>query len=196
MYSRRQNAGGGVIVWGAISAIGKIELKIMNGRYNADRYIEMIDNACLLEEGNRLCPEKFIFQQDGATIHTAKRSMEYFEAMGIEILPWPTRSADLNPIENVWEWLSNEIYIEENQYNTVTDLKNGILRAWGKLNEDYLVDFQHEKSHFWSDKQKWRCYTLLKLLDLIFPVFFKVLNIFFMIYMPKCIVALKFWTCN
>ena len=61
MYSQRQNAGEGVIVWGAISAIGKIELKIMNARYDADRYIEMIDNACLLEEGNILCPEKFIF---------------------------------------------------------------------------------------------------------------------------------------
>ena len=65
MYSQRQNAGGGIMVWGAISAIRKMELQIMNGLYNADRYIEMFDNACLLEEGNRLCPEKFIFQQDG-----------------------------------------------------------------------------------------------------------------------------------
>ena len=33
MYSQRQNAGGGVMVWDAISAIGKMELQIMNGRY-------------------------------------------------------------------------------------------------------------------------------------------------------------------
>ena len=65
--------------------------------------------------------------------------MEYFEAMGIEILPWPARSPDLNPIENVWEWLSNEIYKEGNKYNTVNDLKNAILRAWGKTNEDCLA---------------------------------------------------------
>ena len=126
-------------MWGTISAIGKMKLQIINGQYNADRYIKMLDNDCLLEEGNRLYSEKFIFQQDGATNHTAKRSMEYLEAMGIEILPWPARNPDLNPIENVWGWLSNEIYKEGNQYNTVNDLKNAILGAWDKLNEDYLA---------------------------------------------------------
>ena len=81
--------------------------------------------------------------------------MEYFEAMGIEILPWQARSPDLNPIENIWEWLSNEIYIEENQYNTVTDLKNGILRAWGKLNEDYLAKLiSSMKNWIFEVKQK------------------------------------------
>ena len=97
MYSRRQNAGGSVMVWGAMSAMGTMDLQVMNGRYNANRYIEMLDNACLLEEGSRLCPEKFIFQQDGATIHTVKSSMEYFDAMGIEILPWPGRSPGSQP---------------------------------------------------------------------------------------------------
>lgn len=140
IYSRRQNAGGSVMVWGAISAKGTMDLQIMNGRYNANRYIEMLDNACLFEEGHRLCPEKFIFQQDGATIHTAKSSMEYFDAMGIEVLPWPARSPDLNPIENVWGKLSNEIYKEGRQYDTVNDLKNAIMSAWGNLNEDYLTE--------------------------------------------------------
>ena len=60
IYSRRQNAGGSVMVWSAISAKGTMDLQIMNGRYNANRYIEMLDNACLFEEGHWLCPEKFI----------------------------------------------------------------------------------------------------------------------------------------
>ena len=58
-------------------------LPVTDGRYNSNRYIEMFDNACLMKEGSRLCPEKFIFQEDGATIHTVKSSMEYFAAMGI-----------------------------------------------------------------------------------------------------------------
>ena len=65
--------------------------------------------------------------------------MEYFAAMGIEILPWPVRSPDLNPIESVGEWFSHEIYKERNQYNTVNDLKADILRAWKKLDDDYLT---------------------------------------------------------
>ena len=97
--------------------------EVLNGQFNANRFIEMLDNACLMEEENRLCPKKFIFQQDNATIHTAKSAMEYFEAMGIEILSWPARSPDLNPIENVWGWLSNEIYKEGNQFDTVIQLQ-------------------------------------------------------------------------
>ena len=64
----------------------------------------MLDNAYLIKEGNRLCPEKFIFQQYNATIHTAKSAIE------IDIFSWPVKSSDLNPVENVWGWLSNEIY--------------------------------------------------------------------------------------
>ena len=43
------------------------------------------------------------------------------------------------PIENIWRKLSSEIYKEGRQYDTVNDLKNAIMSAWGNLNEDYLT---------------------------------------------------------
>ena len=106
MYYQRQNAGRSVIVWGAILATGTMALQIMTRRCNEK--MECLTTLTFLKERNRLCSENFIFQQDGATIHTAKSSLKYFDAKGIEIIPWSVSSADLNSIENVCDWLSTK----------------------------------------------------------------------------------------
>lgn len=138
MYSKRQNSGGGVMVWGAIGADGKLPLVFLEGRINAAKYIQSLDDACLSEEGSNICGEEFIFQQDNAPVHTAKATMEYLEAMGINVLPWPARSPDLNPIENAWGWLTGAVYQDGKQYDTVTELKTAILKAWHELPVELL----------------------------------------------------------
>ena len=138
VFSKRQNSGGGIMVWGAISANGKLPLVIMNGKFNAAQYVQMVDEACLFEEGSRLCGQDFVFQQDNALIHTARATTEYFHAMGINVLPWPAQSPDVNPIENAWGWLTRQVYKDGKQYNTVADLKTAILKAWEEIPGEYL----------------------------------------------------------
>ena len=46
-------------------------------------------------------PVKFI--QDQSPIHKSRIVKQWFEEQpAIEVLPWPPKGADLNPIENVW----------------------------------------------------------------------------------------------
>ena len=54
-YSQRQNAGGSVTVWGAISAKETNGSSNHERRHNGNRYIEMCDNSCLFQERHRLC---------------------------------------------------------------------------------------------------------------------------------------------
>ena len=80
------------MVWGAFSASGKADLVVMKGKQNSARYISVV---------NRLDTNNAIFQQDNAAIHTFKITKDWFKAKNIEVLDWPTKYPDLNPIENL-----------------------------------------------------------------------------------------------
>ena len=56
-------------------------------------------------QGNR-----FIFQRDNATVHTAKVVKSYFAANNIPLLEWPARSPDMNIIENLWGDVARVVY--------------------------------------------------------------------------------------
>ena len=89
------------MVWGGIMGNRKTPLLKCHNRMNADGYMELLEENGILdffrEAGGAL------FQQDGATCHTARKTMEWFEEKGVALLKGcPSNSPDLSPIEQVW----------------------------------------------------------------------------------------------
>ena len=91
------------MVWGTISHKGVGKLVRIDGNLNADGYIELLeDNLEESIEKMGMTGERWIFQQDGAPCHTAKKVKDWFEANEVPVMSWPAQSPDLNPIgENI-----------------------------------------------------------------------------------------------
>uniref|UniRef100_V5I9M2 Transposable element Tcb1 transposase n=1 Tax=Anoplophora glabripennis TaxID=217634 RepID=V5I9M2_ANOGL len=45
---------------------------------------------------------EFIFQHDNSPVHTSAVVRAFMEQNNINVLPWPAKSPDLNPNENLW----------------------------------------------------------------------------------------------
>lgn len=76
--------------------------------------------------------------QDIATVHKSRAMTEWFKLLDKHVMPWPSKSPDLNPIENVWCVLSRMIYGNRKQLGTVKGLEEAILDAWDKITPSML----------------------------------------------------------
>eukprot|EP00644_Phytophthora_capsici_P003628 jgi/Phyca11/126627/e_gw1.64.19.1 len=75
---------------------------------------------------------------DNASIHESRFTKAHIEALGIRKLKWPSKSPDLNPIENVWGQLAWSVYEGGRQFDTRDELKAQIERSWVKIQQSYL----------------------------------------------------------
>ena len=81
---------------------GLTDLAFLQGKQkSADYIIKGLENN-LLSFAERMYGANYVFQQNNAPIHTYKLTRTFFQERNINILSWPARSPDLNPIENAW----------------------------------------------------------------------------------------------
>ena len=133
--SHRQQGGGGVMVWAGFSARGKTSICFMAGKQDSKCYQKVLQEQLLplWRSGDRLV-------QDNAPIHTSGASREWMKQHKIATIEWPSRSPDLNPMENIWGALTRLVYAEGRQFTKISDLRQAILEAWKAINLRTLKD--------------------------------------------------------
>ncbi|KUF99275.1 4-aminobutyrate aminotransferase [Phytophthora nicotianae] len=126
---RRQAEGGSVMVWVAFSSLSKSPLAVLVGKQNSDDYVYTVSEY-LFPFAHLNYGTGFIYQQDNASIPASKRTEEFFAEQDVNVLDRPSKSPDLNPIENLWSIISRKVYGNGKQFDSVAQLKAALFEAW------------------------------------------------------------------
>lgn len=160
-----KHQGGGIMVWGCFSRNGVGELALIEGNMNQHSYLEVLKNH-MIPSAHQLIGTNFIFQQDNAPCHTAKSVVDWFDDptpadlkgedcdWSFQVMEWPAQSPDLNPIENLWNAIEEDLKVRRVQPRSKHDLFRQVKISWESLSPAYLMKL--------SDSMINRCRDVVK----------------------------------
>ncbi|GFU74407.1 uncharacterized protein TNCV_2525761 [Trichonephila clavipes] len=124
-------------LYGLVESLVRTSSKADEGHnvtVNGDRYRAMITNFFIPELNNHYVQELW-FQQDGATCHTARATIDLLkDTLGDRLISrfgpvnWPPRSCDLTPLNYfLWGYVKSWVYADKPQ--TLDHLEDNIRRV-------------------------------------------------------------------
>jgi transposase len=138
------------MMWAAISHTGKTALVHIPGNLTAQRYCDQILHLHVLplmqQNGAR-------FQHDNARPHTARITTALLTNSKVAVLPWPSKSPDLNPIEHLWDDLDRRVRQRQPQPQSLQQLVNALQDEWNNIPQQAIRTL--------ISSMGWRCQAVI-----------------------------------
>lgn len=130
--------GGSIMFWGGICYEARTELVVVRGAsMNARRYVENILQDHVVPFAP-LIGEEFLFMQDNARPHVGIMVLDYLHEVGIRRMDWPPKSADMNPIEHVWDLLKKRVRQRIPTPENLQQLEQVVLEEWENIPQETI----------------------------------------------------------
>ncbi|GFV66131.1 transposable element Tc1 transposase [Trichonephila clavipes] len=109
IIERYRYGGHGVLIWGGIMLGSRTDLHFFKaGSVNGTRHCNEILLPYVSLFRGAMCLQ-FLFMDDNAPCHHTVAAEQLLESEDIERMDWPARSPDLNPIEQIWDFLGRRL---------------------------------------------------------------------------------------
>lgn len=136
-------------VWGVVSSLGVGPLVRYDGTMKADKYLEMLqthliqafpflETPYLGDHRMEIEMPPWYFVDDNASSHTEKNVMNWIRTKGIKTFDWPSKSPDLNLIENIWAYLEDELFKIREELNSPDDTWARTQELWDNIPQAFI----------------------------------------------------------
>ncbi len=126
-----KHGGGSIMLCGCFSAAGTGRLVAIEGKMNAVKYRDILDENLLQSAQDLRLGRRFTFQQDNDPKHTAKITKEWLHNNSVTVLEWSSQSPDLNPIEHLWRDL--KMAVHQHLPSNLTELERFCNEEWQRI---------------------------------------------------------------
>lgn len=135
-----KHGGGSIMVWGCMTYHGTGYLCKLCGKMDQQLYRSILeDELSKTIEYYEMKADKVVFQHDNDPKHRAKSVQEWLDKQPFMVLPWPSQSPDLNPIEHLWAHLKRQLNKYESPPKGMLELWERLEAEWSKIDKSICI---------------------------------------------------------